>query len=126
MSSDKLLTNRPQAKPTDSAWFWASVFLCGAAVALLLSEPKYSWRQPQIERQYQARQRSGVTIAAPDDPTELSQTGKPTIVSLRPLKIGIVLAILITSIWFWTWRALSWRAWQRRTSSAESESRTAR
>ncbi len=116
MPSDKLATDSGQTRPTDSAWFWLSIFLSGAAVSILLSEPKYSWRQPQIERQYQARQRSGATIAAPDDPTELSQTGRPTIISLRPLKIGIAAAILLATSGFWYFRIRNWRRVDRPAS----------
>ncbi|HEY6565225.1 MAG TPA: hypothetical protein VIY86_12045, partial [Pirellulaceae bacterium] len=82
-------TERP-TPVTDSPWLWLGVFLMGAMLALVLSQPKFQWRQPQIERQFQARERSGQAVSQGGGPRELSQTGNPMI-SLRPLLLLIAL-----------------------------------
>jgi hypothetical protein len=85
----------------DSPWFWASMFLTAALLALVLAGPKFSWRQPQIERQYQARQRSGHSVLPEKEPTPYSQSGRPMI-SLGPLYLVLSLLLLVTwSVWMW-------------------------
>ena len=88
------------ASPTDSPWLWLAIFLVGGIVALFLTAPKYSWRQPQIERAYQARERSGVTISAHDGPAPLSQPGNPML-TLRPLVAMLLIALAICTLAFW-------------------------
>ena len=85
---------------TDSPWFWLVVFLCGALVALVLAGPKFSWRQPQIERQYQARQNAGQTVSTAEADRPLSTPGNPML-TLRPLLVGLVVALVISTILFW-------------------------
>lgn len=93
-------SNPSAGRPTDSAWFWLAFFLVGAIVALFLTAPKYSWRQPQIEREYQARERSGLAISPPEGPTPLSQTGSPML-TLRPLLVIFTLALIVSTLVFW-------------------------
>ena len=89
--------------PTDSPWFWLVIFLVGGIVALFLTAPKYSWRQPQLERQYQARERQGVTISTHEGPQPLSQTGNPML-TLRPLVRMLAIALILSTIVFWVLR----------------------
>ena len=92
-------TGRPA--PHESPWFWASVFLTGALVALCLAGPRFDWRQPQIERQYQARQRSGHSVSPAAGPTPYSRPGR-FLVSLKPLYWILSLLLLLTwSVWMW-------------------------
>lgn len=93
----------PNVSPTDSPWLWLAIFLVGGIVALFLTAPKYSWRQPQIEREYQARERSGTTISAHDGPAPLSQTGNPML-TLRPLLNMLAIALVICTLAFWSYR----------------------
>ncbi len=89
---------------TDSPWFWLIVFLCGGLAALVLTVPKYSWRQPQIERQYQAREISGQTVSPADGRQPLSTTGNPML-TLRPLFALFAAALIISMILYWLSRA---------------------
>jgi hypothetical protein len=92
---------RVSQKSSESPWFWASVFLTGALLALCLAGPRFGWRQAQIERQYQARQRSGHAIVPGGNPTPYSQSGRPQ-VSLGPLYWVLSLALLLSwSMWIW-------------------------
>ena len=100
--SDAPDSESPQA-PTDSPWLWLAIFLVGAVVALFLTAPKYSWRQPQLEREYQARERQGLTIPAHDGPQPLSQSGDPML-TLRPLLRFFVIALVVSSVVFWVLR----------------------
>jgi hypothetical protein len=100
---------RPAAN--DSPWFWASMFLTGALVAMTLAGPKFSWRQPQIERQFQARQRSGHSVSPSQGPSPYTQSVQPTI-TLFPL--FLVLGLLLTA----TWSVWIWQRFGRRTTIA--------
>jgi len=88
---------------TDSPWFWAYLFVTGALVALVLAGPKYVQRQPQIERQFAARQSGGQAIVGADGPIPAS-TSDDMILSLRPLYVA--LAVLLAVAWIGLW-------WQR-------------
>lgn len=94
----------PTREPvTDSPWFWLLLFLCGALIALMLTGPKFSWRQPQIERQYQAREIAGQTVAAAEKDRPLSTPGHPML-SLRPLTLALAAALVVSTILFWMTR----------------------
>jgi hypothetical protein len=90
-------TNEPL---TDSPWFWLIVFTCGGLAALILTLPKYSWRQPQIERQYQAREISGMSVSPADGRQALSQPGNPML-TLQPLFQFLVITLVVYTILFW-------------------------
>lgn len=91
----------PQSgRATDSPWFWLGIFLAGALVALMLTEPKFRWRQPQLERQFQARERSGQAVSAYGGPRELSQTGQ-TMLTLRPLIYFLTALLAGSTLSFW-------------------------
>ncbi|MEZ6101983.1 MAG: hypothetical protein R3E01_23865 [Pirellulaceae bacterium] len=85
---------------TDSPWFWASLFCWGAIVALLLAEPRFRGRQAQIERQYQARQRSGQTVSPNGQYEPISAPGA-TIFNLRPLLIAVASLMFVSWVVFW-------------------------
>ena len=53
---------------SDSAWFWALAFTLMALVALLALSGKYSRRQANIERVYQARERVAEKVTAENNP----------------------------------------------------------
>ena len=86
------------SRPTESPWLWVAIFAGGAIVSLLLATPKYQWRQPQLERQFLARQRGGQTVARREQPS--GELGRPMI-SLRPLILGLTGVILLLSCLFW-------------------------
>jgi hypothetical protein len=85
---------------TDSAWFWTYLFATAGLVALFLAGPRYIERQPQIERQFAARQSSGQVVMGRDGPIPHS-TSERMIVSLRPLYA--VCAAALTSAWIVLW-----------------------
>ncbi len=85
---------------TDSIWFWIPIFIVGALVALLLTQPKYSWRQPQIERQFQARERAGQSVSAHGGYAPLSTPGN-SMLTLRPLLIFFSLVLFVLTLCFW-------------------------
>ncbi len=93
-------TPEAESRVTDSLWFWAPIFIVGAMVALLLTQPKYSWRQPQIERQFQARERAGQSISAHGGYSRLSTTGN-AMLTLRPLLIFFSISLFILTFCFW-------------------------
>ena len=84
----------------ESPWLWACVFLCGALVALQLTGPKFSWRQPQIERQFQARERSGSSMPRGQRTKEYSRTGRP-LLTLRPLFLMTGVGLIVAYGMFW-------------------------
>ena len=88
------------------------MFVSGALIALVLAAPKYSWRQPQIERQFQARERSGRTISARGGPQPLSTTNRP-LLSLRPLAILLTAVFVVAGVTFWLVR---WKQVKKRAS----------
>jgi hypothetical protein len=85
---------------TDSPWFWAYLFGTGALVALALAGPKFGPRQAQIEREYQGRTRAAQTLNNAEPNVEMS-TAERTLVTLRPLFLG--LAVLTTIAWMGYW-----------------------
>jgi hypothetical protein len=99
---------------TDSPWFWVYLFSTAALVALALIGPKFAARQAQIEREYQGRQRAAQQVQGAEPTGELS-TAEKTLITLRPLFLG--LAAVTVAAWIVTW--LSWR----RTHSLDSHSR---
>ena len=109
---------------TDSPWFWLSIFILGALLALLLTAPKYSWRQPQIERQFQARERSGQAVSRYEGYSPLSTPGN-ALLTLQPLFAFFTIALFASTIVFW-WRKLAaarrGRVSERKTVNGANES----
>ena len=95
-------------RPTDSPWLWLGIFIVGALAALVLTAPKFSWRQPQIERQFQARERSGHAVSAAGGYAPLSTTS--TMLTLRPLLLFFASALVLSTIAFWIHRFLRMRS----------------
>lgn len=85
---------------TDSPWFWAYLFASGGLVALFLAGPRYVDRQPQIERQFKARQEGGQVVAGENGPIAPS-TSERMILPLTPLYM--VLAVLLCLAWAGLW-----------------------
>ncbi len=88
--------------PADSPWLWLGLFVFGALVALVLASGKYEARQSQLERQYEARQQAGQSIANPDD-RAITRSGR-LIVTLKPLFIFFVCLLLALTVLFWSVR----------------------
>jgi hypothetical protein len=86
---------------TDSPWFWACVFAVAGLIGLSAIGPKYSQRQAQIEREFQGRQRAAQNAQGQAPSVPLS-TPDQTLISLRPLFLG--LAAVIAIAWFIFWR----------------------
>ena len=86
---------------TDSGWFWLYLFCTAGLVALYLAGPRYTYRQPQLERQFSARQRGGQAVIGTDGPVGLSDANK-MIITLRPLYV--VLAVILAVAWIVFWR----------------------
>lgn len=105
---------------TDSPLFWLPVFLVGALVALVLTVPKYSWRQPQLERINQARELSGHAVSATGGPGHLPATGEARL-TLRPLFLFFGSALFLCTFGYWWWR-LSGRYHFGQSAMAESSS----
>jgi hypothetical protein len=108
------LVAAPRESLTDSPWFWLGLFLSGALVALLLTYPKYSWRQVQLEKQYQARVNSGyATEIFPSEeskgPAQLSKQNLR--IPLRPLVYTLAAGVLLVSTLFW-WTQRQRGKWQ--------------
>lgn len=100
-SSEQQPTQEHDAGPlTDSPWFWAYLFATAALVALFLAGPKYRVRQPQLERQFSARQSGGQAVAGAQGPVAPS-TSEQMIISLYPLYV--VLALVLTVAWSGLW-----------------------
>lgn len=59
-----------QTRPpvTDSPWFWVLAFSLMGIIALAALNGKYSRRQANIERQYQARERVAEKLGAENNP----------------------------------------------------------
>jgi len=101
MGGDRLAHRAPAA---DCPWFWISVFATAALGALLVIGPRFSHRQSQIERQFQARERAGQTVGQRETPHNLV-TPERTTVTLGPLYVLLGLAVVISWSLF-TWRRL--------------------
>ena len=81
---------------TDSPWFWAYLFATAALIALALIGPKFAARQAQIEREFQGRQRAAQNMRG-QEPTGPLSTAERTLITLRPLFLG--LAAITTIAW---------------------------
>jgi hypothetical protein len=87
---------------TDSPWFWFYLFATAGLIALVLMGPRFTGRQVQIERQYQARERA-MQKQLGQAPTEpLSDEGH-TIHTLRPLYVGLGAVLIVAWVVLW-WR----------------------
>ena len=80
----------------ESIWFWASLFSMSALVALVLMEPKFQARQPQLERKFQARQFVAENNPSPTEVDEEPSVDPPRI-TLRPLYV--VMTVLLAFTW---------------------------
>ena len=85
---------------TDSPWFWAYLFGTAALLALALAGPKFGPRQAQIEREYQGRTRAAQNLNDVEPDVKMS-TAERTLITLRPLFLG--LAALTTAAWIAFW-----------------------
>ena len=85
---------------TDSPWFWAYLFATAGLIGLALIGPKYAARQAQIEREYQGRQRAAQNLQG-QEPTGTVSTAEKTLITLRPLFLGLAAATTIAWIVFW-------------------------
>jgi hypothetical protein len=93
---------------TDSAWFWVLIFALMGLVALAAMSGKYSRRQANIERNYQARTRVAEQVAAEnnfDEPDRMDKlevrhefsTPDENLVPLWPLAAVLGLAAAVAS-----------------------------
>jgi hypothetical protein len=89
---------------TDSPWFWVYLFATAGLIALALIGPKFAARQSHIEREYQGRQRVTQNRAGQTPSIELS-TAERTLITLRPLFIGLALVTIAAWIIFWRSRS---------------------
>ena len=93
---------RQRSTLTDSPWFWAYLFGAAGLVALFLAGPRYIDRQPQIERQFLARQHGGQAVAGANGPVAPS-TSDRMIISLRPLYAACTIVFVVAWLGLW-WR----------------------
>jgi len=91
----------PRTPITDSPWFWVYLFGTAALIALALLTPKYGFRQAQIEREFQGRQRAAQNLNGQQPSIALSSPER-TLISLRALYFG--LAAITMAAWFVFWR----------------------
>src|SRR3954465_7812428 len=91
---------------TDSPWFWVYLFATAALIALALIGPKFAARQAQIEREFQGRQRVAQSIHGQEPSGGLS-TAERTLISLRPLFLGMAAITTITWIVFYRTRIVA-------------------
>jgi hypothetical protein len=93
------------ARPiTDSPWFWAYLFATAALIALALIGPKFASRQAQIEREFQGRQRVAQRAHGQQPSGQLS-TAERTLITLRPLFLGLAIFTIVAWIVFWRTRS---------------------
>jgi len=92
--------NPPRKSVIHSPWYWVYLFATAALVALAVMGPKFSERQSQIERNYQGRLRANQQ-AQGESPHGKMSTPDDTIISLRPLYVGLGLVIIISWILIW-------------------------
>jgi hypothetical protein len=101
-----LSENDQQSGITDSAWFWVLIFALMGLVALAAMSGKYSRRQANIERNYQARTRVAEQVAAENNSTEPDRmdhlevrrefaTPDENLVPLWPLAVLLGLAAVV-------------------------------
>jgi hypothetical protein len=97
---------------TDSPWYWVYLFSTAGLIALILVGPKFAFRQSQIERSAQGRQRAAQNMSGSEPTTQMS-TVESTHIVLRPLYfvLGGILAC--------AWLNLSWRHFRRRRAVRE-------
>src|SRR5262245_30754183 len=96
---------QPSRRPiTDSHWFWAYLFATAGLIGLALIGPKFAARQSHVEREFQGRQRAAQNVAGQPPSVELS-TAERTLVTLRPLFLGLAVATIAAWIVFWRNRA---------------------
>ena len=109
LAYNAVMHDTPATRPpiTDSPWYWTYLFCTAGLIALFLAGPRFSARQTQIERKYEARQRAsqyvaGRTSAEPFPPA--SRRG--TRITLQPLYLilGGVLSVAWVSLWWWHYR----------------------
>ena len=62
---------------TDSPWFWALTFSLMGLLALAAISGKYSRRQANIERNYQARERVAEKLTAENNPEAAARIDNP-------------------------------------------------
>jgi hypothetical protein len=98
---------------TDSPWFWVYLFGTAALIALALASPKFGPRQAQIEREYQGRTRAAQNLNG-ENPDLAMSTAQRTLVTLRPLFIGLAVITAVGWAVFWWTRQ---RAIQPQTSA---------
>ena len=96
----------PKRRLSDSPWFWTYLFGTFALVALVVIGPKYAHRQSQLERQFQARERSGLVVPRSDADEPLS-TPEETIISLAPLYL--ITGTIVIAGWILLW----WTHWRK-------------
>ncbi len=101
----RISAESPAGPLSDSPWFWAYLFATAALVALYLASPRYVDRQPQLERQFSARQSGGQAVVGADGPVPPS-TSERMILSLRPLyaMFGVLLACAWIGLWYQRFR----------------------
>jgi hypothetical protein len=97
----------PSRPLADSPWFWAYLFGTAALIALALAGPKFGPRQAQIEREYQGRTRAAQNLNGAEPNLPMSSSAS-TIVTLRPLFLGLAAVTTVAWIVFW---------WTRRRQS---------
>jgi hypothetical protein len=85
---------------SDSPWFWAYLFGTAALLALALAGPKFGPRQAQIEREYQGRTRATQNLNNVEPNLEMS-TAQRTLITLRPLFLGLAALTTVAWIAFW-------------------------
>jgi len=101
---DILLPPKPNPL-ADSIWFWIVCFSAMGLLAITVIGPKFARRQAQIERQYQARGQVHRDVAEDRPFGEMADrdivrysTAGDTVISLRPLRIALVIVILIATV----------------------------
>jgi hypothetical protein len=85
---------------TDSPWFWAYLFATAGLIGLALIGPKFAARQSHVEREFQGRQRAAQNVWGQQPSIELS-TAERTLVTLRPLFLGLAAVTIAAWIVFW-------------------------
>ena len=91
----------PRPPITDSPWFWAYLFGTAALIALALMTPKFGPRQAQLEREFQGRQRAAQNQHGVA-PSIAMSSAERTIVTLKPLFLGLAAITMVA--WFVFWR----------------------
>ncbi len=104
-TSDDILSHSKPNPLAESIWFWIVCFSAAGLLALTAIGPKYTQRQAQIERQYQARGQVHRDVAEGRPLGEMADrdivrysTAGDTLISLCPLRIALVTVILIAAV----------------------------